>query len=241
VIGVDVIRRLAVSQQTTELNIAREYSQHLFLSAFYQQPGAQRVMFKGGTALKMAYQSPRFSEDLDFSGFRISARDIENRVVDAAEAVEKTGVAVAAEESTKTSGGYVARLKCSFAEYRVRVQMEVSLRRSDGVTGRGMLIASDLVPPYTATLLPEDLLVEEKLTALLTRKTPRDFFDCYFLLRKGLIRAEQQHLLAKVRSTLLASRANFKTELEDFLPRSYHPLLKDFKQTLLAELERYGF
>lgn len=40
--------------------------------AFYQEKEAEAILFKGGTALRLIYQSPRFSEDLDFSGFKIS-------------------------------------------------------------------------------------------------------------------------------------------------------------------------
>ena len=42
-ITADAIKKMAVAQQTTELNIAREYAQHLFLSGFYQQRGTLRV------------------------------------------------------------------------------------------------------------------------------------------------------------------------------------------------------
>jgi hypothetical protein len=50
----EALIRTATSGQTTELNVAREYCQHLFLSAFYQQSGSEQVKFKGGTALKIA-------------------------------------------------------------------------------------------------------------------------------------------------------------------------------------------
>lgn len=238
-ISPEAIKKLAVAQQTTEQNIAREYAQHLFLSGFYQHRGAQRVMFKGGTALRIVYQSPRFSEDLDFSGFRVSVRDIEAWVENTLEGMEQSGVSVSIEESKGTSGGYLGVMEFGFEGYRVRVLLEVSLRRKNTMRGRGVLVASDLVPAYTATLLPEEALVEEKLMALLVRKKPRDFFDCYFLLRKNMIPPHQRHLLQRVRKALLEARVNFKAELTDFLPRKYHPMLKNFKQTLIAELDRY--
>ena len=70
------IRKLAIAQQTTELNIAREFAQHLFLSGFYQNVGSEHVLFKGGTALRLVYGSPRFSEDLDFSGFGVTVKKV---------------------------------------------------------------------------------------------------------------------------------------------------------------------
>ena len=37
--------------------------------------------FKGGTALRIIFKSPRFSEDLDFSAYNISIPEI-NQLVD---------------------------------------------------------------------------------------------------------------------------------------------------------------
>ncbi len=236
----DAIRRIALAQQTTELNIAREHAQHLFLSAFYQQRGAHQVMFKGGTALRIVYNSPRFSEDLDFSGFGVSVKDIEDWIATAGEAIEHSGISVAIEESKKTSGGYLGILALNLSGHKVRILFEISLRRKNGLKGRGALVTPELLPAYTITLLREVDLVAEKLAALLDRGKPRDFFDCYFMLRKNIIPPKQRHLLSKAKQVLAESRINFKTELADFLPRTHQPILSDFKKTLMTELERYG-
>ena len=239
-IAADAIKKMAVAQQTTELNITREYAQHLFLSGFYQQRGTHQVMFKGGTALRIVYNSPRFSEDLDFSGIGIRVSEIEDWVAGVSEGIEQAGISVSIEESKKTSGGYLGILDLEFSGYQVRILFEISLRLKNGLKGRGVLVASDFVPAYTITLLPEQALVEEKLAALLDRGKPRDFFDCYFMLRKNIISPQQRQILVKVKQALAKTRINFKAELGDFLPRSYQPIVSDFKKILTAELERYG-
>jgi predicted nucleotidyltransferase component of viral defense system len=243
----DALIRAATTGQTTELNLAREYCQHLFLSAFYQQSGSEQVMFKGGTALKIAYGSPRFSEDLDFSGFSVTLRSIENWLIAATGAMEQHGLAVRLQESKSTSGGYLAKLDCQFYDNPVRILIEVSLRSQKkrarpqrDVRGQGMLITPDWLPAYTLTLLPERRLVEEKLDALLTRGKPRDYFDVYFLLRKGMITPDQKPRLAAVRQRLQMTRMNFQRELAQFLPRSHQAILKNFRQTLEAELKHHG-
>lgn len=238
-INPESIRQLAVQQQTTEQNVAREYAQHLFLAWFYQQRGAHKVMFKGGTALRIVYHSPRFSEDLDFSGFGVSLREIEDWIAETAGRMEQSGVLTSIQESKRTSGGYLGILEPAFADYHVRIVLEISLRRKEAPKGRGVLIASDLVPAYTVMPIPEEVLVEEKLQALLTRKKPRDFFDCYFMLRKGMIPPAKRRLLLQVKGALLDTRLNFKAELGDFLPRSHQTILSSFRQALLSELERY--
>ncbi|MBI4631760.1 MAG: nucleotidyl transferase AbiEii/AbiGii toxin family protein [Chloroflexi bacterium] len=235
----ETIRRWAITQQTTELNIAREYVQHLFLAELYRQRGSQQLLFKGGTALRLAYHSPRFSEDLDFSGFGVRLGDIEEWVVQVCSALEQLGLGLTIEESKKTSGGYLGILAVTVSGYRAQILIEVSQRRKSGVSGQGMLISSDFAPTYTAVLLPQELLVEEKLEALLTRAKPRDFFDCYFMLRQKMITPTHKTQLEAIRETVAKTRLNFKSELSDFLPRSHHPTIADFKAVLLAELDRW--
>ena len=233
------IRKLAVRQQTTEQNVVRECAQHMFLAGFCQQRGAQKVMFKGGTALRILYHGPRFSEDLDFSGFGVSLGQMEDWIAEAIGGLEQAGILTSIQESKRTSSGYLGILEPTVADHRVRVQLEISLRKKDPPKGRGVLVASDLVPAYTLVPLPEEDLVDEKLQALLTRKKPRDFFDCYSMLRKGMIPPAKRRLLLQVKAELLGTSVNFKAELGDFLPRSHQAILSDFKQALLSELERY--
>ncbi|MBI4051308.1 MAG: nucleotidyl transferase AbiEii/AbiGii toxin family protein, partial [Elusimicrobia bacterium] len=65
-LSLDEIREIAVQFQTNEKNVAREYAQHTFLSFLYKEKAADFLLFKGGTALRLIFKSPRFSEDLDF-------------------------------------------------------------------------------------------------------------------------------------------------------------------------------
>ena len=61
------IREFTRKYQTNDKNIIREYTQHLFLSNLYKINGSEKLLFKGGTALRIIHSSPRFSEDLDFT------------------------------------------------------------------------------------------------------------------------------------------------------------------------------
>ena len=61
------IKDTSTKWQTSEQNVRREYIQHLFLSHFYRHSDSDKIYFKGGTALRIIYRSPRFSEDLDLA------------------------------------------------------------------------------------------------------------------------------------------------------------------------------
>ncbi len=236
----ETLIQAATVGQTTEINVAREYCQHLFLGAFYQQNGSEQVMFKGGTALKIVHGSPRFSEDLDFSAFGISVHQIESWVLDSQEKIELGAIQVDLQESKTTPGGYLGALEYRLFDHVLFIQIEVSLRQRNDVQGQGVLITPELLPAYMLTLLPASRLVEQKIAALLTCQKPRDFFDLYFMLRKGMITAEMKPHLVSVRDMLPEITMDFKSELSQFLPKSYLGVLRDFRSALSDELRRHG-
>ena len=238
-IEVGTIQRLATQCQTTTMNVAREYCQHLFLAALYQRQAASRVLFKGGTALRILYGSPRFSEDLDFSGFGIRPPAIEELITETLSAVERVGAAIDIEEAKATSGGYLGIIHCRFLDYHVEIRVEISLRARGTLTSETTLIASDFLPAYTVAHLSQETLVGEKLQALLDRAKPRDFYDLYFIIRKGLWPQPSRPLLKAVLGRLQSVRPAALQELKLFLPRDQQSLIKDFRATLERELRRY--
>jgi len=236
------VRELADRYQTTEDNVVREYFQHLFLSHLYRQKDADHLLFKGGTALRIVWQSARFSEDLDFSGTNINIRAIESVLEKTLLAVEGEGIHVKIDEAKKTSGGYFSILQFEGEGNRGEIQLEVSLRAAGKAKGDTALIPSEFLPPFTLIHLEEKILVREKVTALLTRAKPRDFYDLYFILRSRLAFKEvfQKDKTLKVRLLEAMDKAKLDTkgELKRFLPASQHGLLKNFKSILNAEIER---
>lgn len=235
----EALRRWAIQSHTTEVNAAREYFQHLFLSAFYPHRTADRILFKGGTALRIIYGSPRFSEDLDFSGFGIRAPAIEETLAETLSAIERAGLRVEIEEAKATTGGYLGILHGRFLDYRLTIQLEISLRNRGRPAPATALIASDLLPAYTLLHLPQELLVEEKLQALLARSKPRDFLDLYFLLRKGMLPPKSRPILTQGMARLRQMPPESFRDLRLFLPKDQQGIAKGFRATLERELQRY--
>ena len=238
-IDAETLQQLAIQYQTTALNVAREYCQHVFLSAFYQESAAERVLFKGGTALRVIYGSPRFSEDLDFSGVGIRQAGIETLITDTLSTVERVGLDLDIVEATKTRGGYLGVIHSRFLDYHVEMQLEISLRARAQVTPATALIASDFLPAYTLLHVPQEVLIGEKLHALRDRAKPRDFYDLYFILRKGLLSPAGRRVLPQVLTQLKGMRPESFQELKQFLPRSQQGLVKNFRTTLEREVKRY--
>ncbi|MCL5411955.1 MAG: nucleotidyl transferase AbiEii/AbiGii toxin family protein [Patescibacteria group bacterium] len=237
-ISVDFLKKLANKHQTTELNIRREYIQHLFLSYFYQRPEADKIYFKGGTALRVVYGSPRFSEDLDFSSSYKQIRPIENAVIDSLREIEREGIDTEIVESKKTSGGYLAIINFRISGEKVSTQLEISLRGKKE-KGEVVSIVGDFTPPYTILVLEKEQLVGEKIQALLFRQKPRDFYDLYFILRANFLPAREKNILPLVLKILHESKTNFEQELKQFLPKSQWAIILEFRKALEKEIIKF--
>lgn len=235
----ETINEMATKWQTQAINVAREYIQNLFLSFFYEQKEAKSVLFKGGTAIRVVYQSPRFSEDLDFSTNKFfSLKELESLIINTIVKVEQVGIETDLEESKSTAGGYLCIISFKFLEYNLDIHVEVSFRKKNEAEGETIVVKNDFIPSYTIIALKQKQLVREKIQATLTRQKPRDFFDIYFLLRAGMIDAESKIYLKDIREKTVDSKIDFSNELKNFLPIHHYSIIKDFKETLIREIDR---
>lgn len=236
-IDVTFLKKLAGKNQTAVDNIFREYIQHLFLNYFYQQEKAKATLFKGGTALRIVFNSPRYSEDLDFSGFGIRCQTVEDLWAEVFWELEKEGLKVDIVESKPTSGGCLGIFKARFEKLVTEIHLEISLRSDKKAAGELITVAGPYLPGFTIFVLPEEELILEKYRAFLTRSKPRDFFDLYFILRVG------QALPEMKREKILQAidrfePKEFEQDVKRFLPKSMRLVVKNFKETLTREVER---
>ncbi len=234
----DKIKAIAAKNQSSELNIRREYVQNIFLSYFYGQQKTTNIYFKGGTALRLVYGNPRFSEDLDFSSPSENIKDIEKIIEDTLIEIEREGIKTEIIEAKKTSGGYLATLGFSLGSEKVTIRIEISFREKN-VKEEVITIVNNFIPSYTILCLAKEQLINQKIQALLTRQKPRDFYDFYFILRAQLLPKIETKVLKLVSEKVKNSRISFDKELNEFLPKSHWNLIKDFKITLEREIQRF--
>lgn len=244
----EVLEQMARQHQTGVYpNLVREYVQHLFLKMLYQLDEAGRMLFKGGTALRIIYGSPRFSEDLDFSLWSVAPRQVkplvEGLFVRVLSEMEQAGMGVElGPKSNATSGGYFGVATFKITTFPpVTLAINVSTRKGKALRGEVDSIANDFVPTYTLVHLPLCELVEEKIFgALRSRKKPRDFYDLYFMMRKGLLAPDQKKRLTSIKKEIIAEakKINFRGELGAFLPVNQQAIIRDFVRVLEAEIGR---
>jgi len=231
------IKDLSIKWQTSELNVRREYIQHLFLSYFYHHPESNKIYFKGGTALRIIYKSPRFSEDLDFSSTETTINKIEDIVIETTREIEREGIVIDIKESKRTTGGYLAIINFLLYSREIDIQLEISQRKEKNLS-EVVSIANELIPPYTIMAFTQGTLIAGKIHALLDRQKARDFYDLYYILRANLLIPNKKNVLNKVIDLLSKQNIDFAKELKMFLPKNHWAIIKNFKKTLVQEIRR---
>ncbi len=78
----NILRKLSQDLRIAPEFIVREFWEMTLLNELAQSKIGEFLVFKGGTALRLVYNSPRFSEDLDFDLTKtISFKDFNNVIV----------------------------------------------------------------------------------------------------------------------------------------------------------------
>ena len=238
-----IINELATREQTTDITIAREYLQHLFLRELYKRDGADRFLFKGGTAIRIVYQGSRYSEDLDFSIPRMNKKEIEDIMEGVFVSLEQEGIAayIDIQEALETSGSYLAIIQIDIFGYQVEIKSNFQMKDGSAwLIPEAHVIVSPFLPAYSLIALKGELLVREKINALIERHKPRDVFDAYFFLRHSELRQyipRDAETLERLNQSLKAiSDHDLEVDLKPFLPRNYQQIIRQLKTSVRTGL-----
>lgn len=220
----DFAFKLAAETGIDVLQVIREEAELIFLRGLFESSLSERIIFKGGTALRLLYGSPRFSEDLDFS------------VTKGVAAVEfgKVVRSIVASDSRFSIRDLASKYYTHLAEVRIKepwrelafsLKIEVSKRVAvkDETAIAAVLAKSNAtnITVITRAYTLEQIL-KEKLSAIEERKMPRDIFDIWFVSQKlGL-----PFTLKKFGYP----RGKIRQELRKFLPVRYYPVIDELEK-----------
>ncbi|RIV27357.1 nucleotidyl transferase AbiEii/AbiGii toxin family protein [Fibrisoma montanum] len=189
-----IITQYPLSLQPFSRFILREYLQYKLLQLIYDSDYADRLVFLGGTCLRIVHGNQRFSEDLDFDNTGINETDF-------------TGLASVIENGLRLEGYEVEMRLVMKGAYHCHVKFPALLFQQglSGYREEKILIQLDTEPQYFAftpepyllnrfdvftqiNTTPVDLLLAQKFYAILNRvrNKGRDFYDAVFLLGKGI-------------------------------------------------------
>jgi len=218
-----IMEQSIAEQKARELGIdrtqvVREYWELIILKALYESPYGRHLIFKGGTALRLAYDSPRFSEDLDFSLTKDVLKGKFHSLI------KKTISPFP--DLTQTDLGekyytYLAEIKITqnYLTFPFRIKIEISKREAKNYQWELKLLNSPAtiihVMAQVATL---EQMYQDKLNCLKGRTKPKDLFDLWYLSERLRVPYTPKQMPFKKKEVI--------RDLRKYLPKNFWPAIE---------------
>jgi len=218
------MEQVLAEQKARELRIdvtqvVREFWELILLKGLFDSPYGRDLIFKGGTALRLAHGSPRFSEDLDFSlihdhlkgQFRGSVR----KIIAPFPELAFTDL----EEKRYT---YLAEIKVTqeYLPLPFRVKVEISRREIKDYQWKLQLVSS---PVSTVQVLAQvgvlEQIYQDKISCLKDRAKPKDLFDLWYTSQKLKISYTPPPTTLKKKDLI--------RDLRKYLPKDFWPAVEE--------------
>lgn len=167
-----------------------EYLQHELLDSIFKEKPAAALCFIGGTAIRILYQNPRFSEDLDFDNFGLSFKAFEKLLEIACKDMANKGFVV--EYRFVERGAYHCYIKFPDILYQTGISPHNSrkiLIRIDTEAKKKyyepqLYIVNRFALYRQIWTAPASVLLAQKMMTVVERKREkgRDLFDVSYLM-----------------------------------------------------------
>lgn len=230
-----------------KFTIFREYLQILFLNYLYKEKLAEKIYFKEGTCFHLYYNSPRFSEDLDFS-----TTLSEKKIKDLLKKIMKNLQIEIPEASLnfiyrgEKSLRFRLKYQSESLKYPQTIRLDFSLEKI--FLEPNILSLKTKFPIVFFSLVScqkEEEILAEKIRAFLWRGKGRDIFDLWYLLDKGVL-INQKLLEKKLKMANLKFNENsflkkiknypekkIYFDLAKFLPDNYRKIIPNLRERLV--------
>lgn len=249
------IEALSKHYRIDEFSIVREYLQLILLSHLYQHKKSGEISFKGGTALRLLYQSSRFSEDLDFTS-EYDKKTIGKIITDVEKSIqtELPELNISIFYSGKNGIRYRIKYKTDDFKFPFVIRLDISSGKRFTPGETTPIISQYPIVNFPIVVhLSQEEIFAEKIRALLGRSKGRDLYDAWYLFGKGVI-FDQKLIREKMKEIgrvyskelLLKKVKNFsdrqiKQDLAQFLPVSQKKAIPMIKTKLNEYIEKYQF
>jgi len=172
-------------------NILREYLQYKILDMIFDSEFGKKLVFMGGTALRIVYGNARFSEDLDFDNKGLSEKEFGEMSLIVKKGLMAEGYEVEMENVFK--GAYRCTIKLpgvlfqnelsSIKTEKIMIQVDTAPQDFDYVPDRKIINKFDVFTEIPVA--PLSIILSQKFYAVFNRKRMkgRDFYDILFLMQ----------------------------------------------------------
>lgn len=202
-------------------NVVREFWEIVILKGLFDSPEGKFLIFKGGTALRLVYGSPRFSEDLDFS---LTIDKLKNRFRLLIKKIVSPYPELTITDLEEKYYTYLGEIKIiqDYLPLPFRIKIEISKRYEKDYKSELTIISS---PVSTLQCLGRvatlEQLYEDKIACLKDRAKPKDIFDMWYICQK----------LKKVHEpgTISIPKRELVRDLRKYLPKDFWPVIDRLK------------
>jgi len=213
--------KLAKDLRIDRTQVVREFWEMIILKGIFESPEGKYLVFKGGTALRLVYGSPRFSEDLDFSltTDRIKGRfkPLIRKIVSPFPELSITDL----EEKYYTYLGEVKVIQ-DYLPSPFRIKIEISKRREKGYQSDIALISSPASAlQFLGRVSTLEQLYKDKRMCVKERAKPKDVFDLWYISQK-LNKTYKPETVAIPKKEIVR-------ELRKYLPKDFWPAIEKLK------------
>ncbi len=240
-----------------ERSLLREYLQYQILAIIFDHPIGRKLSFLGGTCLRIVYNLPRFSEDIDFDNKNLSQKEFEILGDYIKKELEKRGFLVEIAFISKAAFHCNIKFPDLLFKHGITLQKTEKILIQVDTFNQGVEYDSDIFildkfeffTQIQAT--PKAVILSQKMWTITQRKRfkGRDFFDIMFLLQNTRPNLEflqakfGKHALTKIVDQILEQlvKVDYSVLADDVRPFLSNPVdaerIKLFPEFLKQKLQ----
>lgn len=246
----NILQDVSDKKGIDKYSVLREIIQILFLEEVYKIPESKYLFFKGGSALKILFQSNRYSEDLDFTT-SLDSKKIDTLTELAAGQLQKEYPKLSIKKLDTLAGiSKKISLPTDIANQPLTIRLDFSQRENVILPKSGTIYTN--LPITTSSViqhLSDEEILAEKYRAIINRVRGRDLYDFLYLLKRGvkfnlkLVNEKLNYYKEKYNPNQFIEKVKnwndkeLDSDVRRFLPLKDRLIIPEIKKLLLEKFE----
>ena len=232
----EMIQKLAAKEKVPIGTIEKDYAITSILSVISQFPKIDKMMFKGGTALKKVHFNDfRFSEDIDFTCLEDVSEELYSLLDRKKDSLDFTVTDIKKETTVGNSKKFTVKYN-GFKNYPNNVRVDLSLREKVQNESRNLNVLHNYnaIPTFSIPSMTIEEIMAEKVRAIIYSGAPRHLYDLNYLFDKqislnpDLVRTKiglygEDFSIEKLGKSIEAMEKEWVKDLSPLLPQDLHP------------------
>lgn len=232
----EMIIKLAAKEKVPIGTIEKDYTVTSILFLISQFPKIDKMVFKGGTALKKVHFSDfRFSEDIDFTCLEDVSEELYSLLDSKKDSLDFTVTDIKKEITVGNSKKFTVKYN-GFKNYPNNVRVDLSLREKVQNESSSLAVLHNYskIPPFSIPSMTVEEIMAEKVRAVIYSGAPRHLYDLNYLFAKQislnpeLVRTKinlysEDFSIEKLRKSIEEMEKDWVKDLNPLLPQDPPP------------------